>query len=169
MKAQEDVTEGQKRDGQVEEEDPYNEENLEQVRNQKLHIWNKRVSILTPFSLVDTGPCAHLAYFFSTSFHLGVFFSSFFFFNDVQHSLTRVSHSALVVSRVDALVFLSNWSSLELFLGPHWPAAAAAATATAAFQMHVCPGVSEQNWPLRQCDLAKQRQNKTPQASLQAL
>lgn len=38
MKAQEDVTEGQKRDGQVEEEDPYNEENLEQVRNQKLHI-----------------------------------------------------------------------------------------------------------------------------------
>lgn len=66
MKAQEDVTEGQKRDGQVEEEDPYNEENLEQVRNQKLHIWNKRVSILTPFSLVDTGPCAHLAYFFST-------------------------------------------------------------------------------------------------------
>lgn len=36
VKAQEDVTEGQKRDGEVEEEeDPYNEENLEQVRNQE--------------------------------------------------------------------------------------------------------------------------------------
>lgn len=33
LKAQEDVTGGQKRDGEVveEEEDPYNEENLEQV------------------------------------------------------------------------------------------------------------------------------------------
>lgn len=31
VKAQEDVTGGQKREGEVEEEDPYNEENLEHV------------------------------------------------------------------------------------------------------------------------------------------
>lgn len=37
VKAQEDVTGGQKKDGEVE-EDPYNEENLEQVWNQKLNI-----------------------------------------------------------------------------------------------------------------------------------
>lgn len=31
MKAQEDIAGGQKREGEVEEEDPYNEENVEQV------------------------------------------------------------------------------------------------------------------------------------------
>lgn len=58
VKAQEDVTEGQKRDGEVEEEeDPYNEENLEQVRNQEFPfelplVWliQDRVHILHIFS-----------------------------------------------------------------------------------------------------------------------
>lgn len=38
VKAQEDVTGGQKRDGEVEEEeeDPYNEENLEQVGSRRV-------------------------------------------------------------------------------------------------------------------------------------
>lgn len=49
VKAQEDVTGGQKRDGEVEEEeeDPYNEENLEQVGS-------RQVLAVSPFTALST-------------------------------------------------------------------------------------------------------------------
>lgn len=37
IKAQEDIAGGQKREGEVEEEDPYNEENIEQVGSSAGH------------------------------------------------------------------------------------------------------------------------------------
>lgn len=50
VKAQEDVTGGQKRDGEVEEEeeDPYNEENLEQVGSR----WVLALSLFTALSTI---------------------------------------------------------------------------------------------------------------------